>query len=185
MAKKPIKATGTPATDQRYHNIKRLLKDYRTFRLTLKMSAEQHMENFESEYEMDIGTYLDTVYQAGAEINGTKLEAHARTLKRTQLILDAVDRAVNIIREGHPNGEVYYWILYYAYLCPKKIDSVEEIRNAVVKKVGVKACKSRDVYFAKMNDAQQVLKQVLWGIEMTPEMSTVLEAHVQAEAVSS
>lgn len=32
-----------------------------------------------------------------------------------------VDRAVDLMRTKHKNGEEFYWLLYYAYLSPQEL----------------------------------------------------------------
>ena len=148
-----------------YHNPLTLLKSYRAVRLSLHLSMEQHQQDFEAEYGMTITEYLNDIYAAGIEFTGTKLEHHANTMKRTAEMLRLVDKSVHLIKEHDGNGgegEYYYWILYYTFLSPIKLDNAEEIIKAVKAHF---PCMTRDNYFDRRKRALNMFAQVLWGFE--------------------
>jgi len=86
---------------------------------------------FEEEYGMSITDYLDDIYAAGVDFAGTKLEHHANTMKRTAEMLKLIDASVHLIRDNYSEGENYFWILYYTYLSPQKLNSVDNIVERV------------------------------------------------------
>ena len=114
-----------------YHDPVRLLKTYRDVRWNLKLSMEHHRRDFELEYGMSITEYLDDMYAAGMEFTGTKLEHHANSMKRTAEMLKLIDAAAHLIRENNSEGEIFYWILYYAYFSPQKLKNADEIVDRV------------------------------------------------------
>ena len=109
-----------------YHDTERLLKIYRDVRWNLKLSMEHHRQDFEAEYGMTVTEYLDNVYAAGIDFAGTKLEHHANSMKRTAETLKLIDTAAHLIRENNSEGETFYWILYYTYISPLKLNSMED-----------------------------------------------------------
>ena len=55
---------------------------------------------------------------------------------------------------------VYYWVLYYTYLSPQEMGSINEIVDKLSSYVnGI----SRTSYFRKRNEAVQILGRLLWG----------------------
>lgn len=43
------------------------------------------------------------------------------------MMLSVIDSSVNLMRERHKKGELYYWILYYSYLSPHRYENTNEI----------------------------------------------------------
>ena len=152
-----------------YHNPLTLLKSYRDVRLSLHLSMEQHQHDFEAEYGMTITEYLDDIYAAGIEFAGTKLEHHANTMKRTAEMLKLVDKSVQLIKDHDGDGdegESYYWILYYAYLSPSRLDNAED----VIEKVQIHLpYMTRDNYFDRRKRALSMFASILWGFAENDE----------------
>ncbi|MCL2047434.1 MAG: hypothetical protein FWG87_01790 [Defluviitaleaceae bacterium] len=150
-----------------YHDTERLLKTYRDVRWNLKLSMEQHRLDFEAEYGMSITDYLDDIYAAGADFGGTRLEHHANSMKRTAEMLKLIDTAVHLIRENNSEGEVFYWILFYTYFSPMKLNSAEEI----VERVQMHSPHiTKDVYYRQRKRAIDVFSSVLWGFTARDDM---------------
>lgn len=42
-------------------------------------------------------------------------------------MLKLLDSSVDLLRNKHKNGEVYYWLIYYTFLSPQQLRNVEEI----------------------------------------------------------
>jgi len=157
-----------------YHDPERLLKTYRDVRWNLKVSMEHHKQDFEVEYGMSVTEYLDDVYAAGIEFAGTKLEHHANSMKRTSEMLKLIDSAIHLIRENNSEGEAFYWILYYAYLSPQKLNSVDEILDRIQMHIPYI---TRDTYFRHRKRAITVFSSVLWGYTTKSEIG-ILDAFV-------
>lgn len=76
MAKKPV--VKKVEDDPRYHDTWRLLKKYRDVVWSLELSVQQLKKQFEVEYGSSIEDFLESVYLAGADLGGTRIEDHAR-----------------------------------------------------------------------------------------------------------
>jgi len=157
-----------------YHDPVKLLRTYRDVRWNLKLSEEQHRLDFEEEYGMTISDYLDDIYAAGVDFVGTKLEHQANTMKRTAEMLRLIDTAVYLIRDNYSEGENYYWILYYTYLSPQRLNSVDNI----VERVQHHAPHiTKDVYYKHRKKAINTFSSVLWGFTTKSE-GGVLDAFI-------
>jgi len=155
-----------------YRDTERLLKIYRDVRWNLKLSTEHHRQDFEMEYGMSVTEYLDDVYAAGIEFAGTKLEHHANSMKRTAEMLKLIDTATHLIRENNSEGEIFYWILYYTYLSPLKMSSMEEVVDRIHMHIPHVTI---DTYYRYRKRAINTFSSVLWGFTTKSEMS-ILDA---------
>ena len=167
---KPEKLPDLNIYHNTYHNPTKLLKAYRDVRLSLKLSMEQHQENFEAEYGMTITQYLDNIYAAGIEFKGTKLEHHANTMKRTARMLELIDKAAQLIKNHNSEGETAYWILYHAYFSPQKSKSLDEIIINIQTHVPFM---TRDTYFKQRKKAIRLFSSVLWGFATKEEVDAL------------
>ena len=113
--------------DSRYHDTWRLLKKYRDVIWSMELSVQQLRKEFECEYGSSVDDFLESVYMAGADLSGTQIENHARCIERSRKMLSLVDSAADLLRTKHKNGEAYYWILYYTYLSPQKVENINII----------------------------------------------------------
>jgi hypothetical protein len=157
-----------------YHDSVRLLRTYRNVRWNLKLSEEQHRLDFEAEYDMSVTDYLDDIYAAGVDFIGTKLEHHANTMKRTAEMLKLIDASISLIRDNYSEGENYYWILYYTYRSPQKLNSIDNI----VERVQQHAPHiTKDVYYKHRKKAISTFSSVLWGFTTKSEVG-VLDAFI-------
>ena len=121
------KAARDVTEDPRYHDTWKLLKQYRDVVWSMEVSVTQLKNEFQVEYGSSIEDFLDTAYLAGADLSGTDLEQHARSIERSNKMLTLVRNAVEIMRTHHKFGEVYYWVLYYSFLSPQELRNVNEI----------------------------------------------------------
>jgi hypothetical protein len=158
MAKKKTERTLTD--DPRYHDTWKLLKKYRDVVWSLELSVLQVKKQFRVEYECSIEDFLDSIYLAGADLNGTEIEAHAKCIERSHKMLTLLENAVDLLRTRHKKGEIYYWLLYYTYLSPQKLKNVEEIIESLRPHI-------RDIsfstYYRLRKEAVEALSSVLWG----------------------
>jgi len=148
------------AGDSRYHDTWRLLKNYRDVVWSMELSVQQVKKEFEIEFGNTIDDFLESVYLAGADLGGTKIENHARCIERSNQMLTLLGNAVETLRTRHKNGEAYYWLLYYTYLSPQKLDNVNEILEQLrphIRDI------SRTSYFRKREQAVEALSSILWG----------------------
>lgn len=110
-----------------YHDTWQLLKKYRDVVWSLELSVQQVKKTFEIEYGTSIEDFLDSIYMAGADLSGTQIEQHARSIERSHKMLNLLNTSVELLRTKHKSGEQYYWILYYSFLSPQELSNVDEI----------------------------------------------------------
>lgn len=143
-----------------FHNTDLLLKHYRDAVWSLEIAVHQANCSFFNEFGSSIEGFLDMTYDAGLDLRGTEIEAQAKSIARSRNMLRIIDNAVDLLRKKHKNGEIYYWILYYTYLSPQEMESVDEI---VEKLTEYTRDISRRTYFRKRNEAVTQLGRLLWG----------------------
>ena len=143
-----------------YHNTELLLKKYRDVVWSVEASMEQAKLGFESEMECKLEEFLEMSYVAGFDLSNTNIEEHMRTLERNRKMLGYIDSAANLLRKKQPDGESFYWIIFYTYLSEIKYDSIDEILEKIEKK---NVYLSRKTYFRKRKIAIQILSTLLWG----------------------
>ena len=146
--------------DSRYHDTWRLLKKYRDVVWSMEMSVQQVKKEFEIEYGSSIDDFLESVYLAGADLGGTKIENHAKCIERSNEMLKLLNNAVELLRTRHKNGEAYYWVLYYTFLSPQQLDNVSEIIEQLQPHI---RDISRTTYYRKREQAVEALSSILWG----------------------
>ena len=160
------------AEDPRYHNTWKLLKNYRDVVWSMEVSVTQLKSQFQIEYGSSVEEYLDSIYLAGADLSGTEIEQHARSIERSNKMLKLVDNAVNVLRAHHKNGEIYYWVLYYTYLSPQELPSVADIIEQLAPHIrGI----SFRTYYRRRNEATEALSSVLWGYTTKKSMGILDE----------
>ena len=104
----------TEQDDPLFHDTWRLLKNYRDAVWNLELAVQQVRTTFQIEYGSTIEEFLDSIYLAGADVGGTKLESYAKSIERSNKMLTLLASAVEILRSKHKHGEQYYWLLYYS-----------------------------------------------------------------------
>ena len=143
-----------------YHDTWKLLKKYRDVVWSLELSIQQVRNRFELEYGSSIEDFLDSVYLAGADLSGSDTEQHAKCIERSYRMLKLLDSSVDLLRNKHKNGEVYYWLIYYTFLSPQQLRNVEEIIEKLRPHI-------RDIsfrtYYRKRQEAIEALSSILWG----------------------
>ena len=90
-----------------FHDTWKLLKNYRDAVWNLELAVQQVRSTFEIEYGSSIEEFLDSIYLAGADIGGTRLEDYARSIERSNKMLTLLNSAVDILRNiqgGHVLG---------------------------------------------------------------------------------
>ena len=158
MANKKVERDMTE--DPRFHNTWRLLKQYRDVVWSMEVSVTQLKNEFQVEFGSSIEEFLDSVYLAGADLSGTELEQHARSIERSNKMLTLLRNAVEIMRSRHKFGEVYYWVLYYSFLSPQELRNVEEIIDQLRPHIRYISFRT---YYRRRREAVETLSSILWG----------------------
>ena len=146
--------------DPLFHDTWMLLKNYRDAVWNLELAVQQVRNSFEIEYGNSIEEFLDSMYLAGADIGGSKLESYAKSIERSNKMLNLLNMAVDTLRTKHKHGEQYYWILYYTYLSPQQLQNTDEIIEKLEPHI---ISISRRTYYRKRPEAVQALSAILWG----------------------
>ena len=143
-----------------YHDTLMLLKKYRDVVWSLELSVRQVCNRFQIEYGSTVDEFLESIYCAGADIGGSQIEQHAKSIERSRNMLKLLDSSIELLREKHKYGEEYYWLLYYSFLSPHKLLNVEEIIEQLIPHI-------RDIsmrtYYGRRREAIEALSSVLWG----------------------
>lgn len=163
-----------PREEYLYHNTEMLLKKYRDVVWSIEVSAIQAQISFELEMDCKLNEFLEMSYAAGADLSGTHIQEQMRTLERNKKMLKIIETAINIMRTRHPDGEEYYWLLYYTYLSDKPCKSVEGIIEMICQKYPM----SWKTYFRKKDKAIQILSTILWGFT-SKECLPILEEFIK------
>ena len=143
-----------------YHDTLKLLKKYRDVVWALELSVQQVRKRFSIEYGSSIDDFLESVYLAGADLTGSNLEHHAKCIEKSNQMLKLLDSSIELLRTKHKNGETYYWLLYYSFLCPQQLRNVEEILDQLRPPF---LDISYRTYYRKRNEAIDALSSILWG----------------------
>ena len=143
-----------------YHDTLKLLRKYRDVVWALELSVQQVRKRFSIEYGSSVEDFLESVYLAGADLTGSNLEHHAKCIEKSNQMLKLLDSSIELLRTKHKNGETYYWLLYYSFLCPQQLRNVEEILDQLRPHF---LDISYRTYYRKRNEAIDALSSILWG----------------------
>ena len=129
-----------------YHDTWKLLKKYRDVVWSLEISVQHVRAKFEIEYGTSIEEFLDSVYLAGADLNGSDIEHHAKCIERSHKMLKLLDSAVELLRTRHQNGEQL-----------KNVEEIIENLRPHIRDISFRT------YYRKRREAIDALSSVLWG----------------------
>lgn len=160
MAQKGGKNCADPEIDPRFHDTYKFLYRYRDAKYSLMVVVRQMETQFRMEYGTSIDDFLDSVYEAGAELSGSDIEQRAKSIERSNKMLKLLDSSVDLLRNNHKHGEQYYWILYYAFLSPQELKNTEEIIEKLESHISNISYRT---YYRKRRAAVEALSTILWG----------------------
>lgn len=150
----------TPETHPFFHDTFKLLKSYRDVVWSVEASQLDLQEEFRAEYGVRIDACLEALGAAGADLSGTRIESHARSIDRSRKMLQIIDTAIGLMRRKHKKGELYYWILYYSFLSPQEYENANEILRALEAHFPPMSVRT---YYTHRQEAIDTLGSVLWG----------------------
>ena len=99
-------------------------------------------------------------YKAGMDIAESDVASRIESMNKSRNMLRIIDSSVTILRERNKFGEIYYWVLYYTYLSPQQLGSVDEIIDNLTAYIPDLA---KATYYRRRNEAIQQLGRLLWG----------------------
>ena len=91
---RPNKNIPTQEENPLFHDTWKLLKNYRDAVWNLELAVQQVRNTFEIEYGSSIEEFLDSMYIAGADVGGTKLENYAKSIERSNKMLTLLNVSV-------------------------------------------------------------------------------------------
>lgn len=97
--------------------------------------------------------------------------SHAKSIRQSRQMLDALNASLDLLRTKHKHGESYYWILYYSFLSPQKPLNAEETLEKLQTHI---RDISRRTYYRKRREAIDALSAILWGY-LSKDNADVLE----------
>ena len=101
--------------NSKYHDTLLLLRKYRDVVWGLELSVQQVKRRFQMEFGSSIEDFLESIYLAGVDFSDNGIEEQARSIEKSYQMLKLLENSINIMRNKHKCGEMYYWLLYYSY----------------------------------------------------------------------
>lgn len=144
----------------KFHDTWLLLRKYRDVVWGLELSVQQVKRRFQMEFGSSIEDFLESIYIAGVDFSDNGIQEQARSIEKSYQMLKLLENSVNIMRNKHKNGEMYYWLLYYSYLSPQQYQSVDEIIEMLRPHI---SDISQRTFFRRRRNAIEVLSSILWG----------------------
>ena len=126
----------------------------------LELSVQQVKRRFQMEFGSSIEDFLESIYIAGVDFSDNGIQEQARSIEKSYQMLKLLENSVNIMRNKHKNGEMYYWLLYYSYLSPQQYQSVDEIIEMLKPHI---SDISQRTFFRRRRNAIEALSSILWG----------------------
>ena len=142
------------------NNTWKLLKNYRDVVWSQELNVQHVRQQFELEFGSSVDDFLDSICLAGADLAVTEIETQARCIERSNKMVKLLKSSAHLLREKHKHGEIFYWVLYYTYLSPQKLSSVEEVIETLCDHL--ESISSR-TYYRLRKEAIEALSSVLWG----------------------
>lgn len=143
-----------------FHDTWKLLRKYRDVVFSLELSIQHVKKSFEIEFGSTVDEFLDSLYVAGLEFEGTQLEHQAKCIERSNKMVKMLETAVELLRSKHKFGETFYWVLYYTYLSPQELKSVQEVIETLRPHISYISYRT---YYRHRREAIEALSSVLWG----------------------
>lgn len=150
-----------------YHDVEKLFKIYRSVNWKMQIKINQVKRHFQLEYGTDVDKFLDSLYQAGMDVDMDLASEKERveSINHSNKFLKLMDESVDLMRKYHQQGERYYWVLYYSYMSAYKAENVEEILDKLEPHCPQLTRVHRTTYFRWRDQAFEAVGSILWGCE--------------------
>lgn len=159
-----MKRTISPEQHPFYHNTLKLLQNYRDVNWSLEVSAQNLQSEFRAEYGGTSADYVDDLTINGDKSSAARIEGLTLSLEKSRRMMQLVNSAIDLMRQKHKKGELYYWILYYKYMCPQEPSTVNEVLILLEKHFQPMSVRT---YYSRREEAVQILSNILWGYTAT------------------
>ena len=153
--------------NEAYHDVLALFKIYRSVSWRMQVQIGQVKHRFQSEYGTDVDEFLESLYHAGMDINEDEANIRSRVeaISSSNKFLKLIDESVELMRRYHPQGERYYWILYYTYMTPYQPMNISETISKLERHLPQNMAINRSTYFRWRENALRAVEGILWGYE--------------------
>jgi len=123
----------------------------------------QVKHRFQSEYGTDVDEFLESLYHAGMDINDDEANIRSRVeaISSSNKFLKLIDESVELMRRYHPQGERYYWILYYTYMTPYQPMNISETISKLERHLPQNVTINRSTYFRWRENALRAVEGIL------------------------
>ena len=150
-----------------YHDVIKLFKIYRAVNWQMQIKINQVKRRFHMEYGTDVDEFLESIYQAGMDVERDLASEKERVeaINRSNQYLRLIDEAVDLMRRYHPQGERYYWVLYYTYMSAYRAENTDEILDKLEPHFPRIPRMHRATYFRWRDKAFEAVSNILWGYE--------------------
>ena len=150
-----------------YHNVIVLFKIYRSVSWRMQVQIGQVKHRFRKEYGTDVDSFLESIYQAGLDLNDDEanIKPRVEAISSSNKFLKLIDESVELMRLYHPQGERYYWVLYYTYMTPHQLGNISEIMEKLEPHLSQGVGINRSTYFRWRDSALKAVEGILWGYE--------------------
>lgn len=165
------KRTGIYSTENKesevYHDVTTLFKIYRSVSWRMQVQIGQVKHRFQKEYGTDVDEFLNSIYQAGMDLkdDDANIKARVEAIDISNKFLKLIDESVELMRRYHPQGEKYYWVLYYTYMSAYQPLNVTETIGKLEAQYPQKGTVNRSTYFRWRENALKSVEGILWGYE--------------------
>ena len=151
-----------------YHDVEKLFKIYRSVNWKMQIKINQVKRHFQLEYGTDVDKFLDSLYQAGMDVDTDLASEKERVeaINHSNKFLKLMDESVELMRKYHPQGERYYWVLYYSYMSAYKAENVEEILDKLEPHCPQLTRVHRTTYFRWRDQAFEAVGSICKHIEL-------------------
>jgi len=156
----------------RFHDTKRLLKQYRRISYSIMMSEAEFCNRVSDEYGIEATPFQVNAEMAGIDLSNTKLENYAHCIAKNRMMLDVLDSSLKLLRSDPENGELMYQVLYLTYFTPQKQKNVEQVMQVLFNQ-GFPM--SQSSYFNYLNSALKAYDKILWGYTSRDTMEVLRE----------
>ena len=157
-------------SSKNYEKTKYLLDNYRTVKWSVTIGMEQlqrtttNMCSNIDEQDVNIisiDKFIQNAEIAGINLDNVELKHQIKVIEKNQFYLNCIDRALNLIKLGHHNGNVYYYILYYAYISLRSVQFGAQDIITELHEQGIDIGKSQ--YFKYRDEAISLVSDIIWG----------------------
>lgn len=150
-----------------YHDIEKLFRIYRAINWRMQIKINIVKSRFKNEYGTDVDSFLNSIYQAGMDVDTDLASEKERVeaISCANKYLRILDEAVELLRKYNPQGERYYWVLYYSYMTPYKPANTEEILDKLEPHFPQLIRIHRSTYYRWRELAFKEVGNILWGYE--------------------